>query len=189
MKSIFLGVVACVSLVAGASPALSADVFHSTWSGQTAAPSADATNPSVFDLSGVSSSDTPKADRFADLLRIAEAPAITIAPSVSRVVLTSQTIRKVGYGRVESIEIVTTPSGVYSSDGLASAHVLYPGIEVGPTASEGFATLFALIGSNWAPLRVIPAGSFVEFGSGYGTSFETDGRTTCLSGSNFRGCI
>lgn len=44
--------------------------------------------------------------------------------------LSSTTVRKVGYGQVTNVNIATTSTGTYSSDGLTSPHVLYPGIEV-----------------------------------------------------------
>ncbi len=55
---------------------------------------------------------------------------VTYSDGVSQEALTSTIVRKVGYGHVTNVKIVTTESGTYSSDGLISPHVLYPGITV-----------------------------------------------------------
>jgi hypothetical protein len=55
---------------------------------------------------------------------------IAYADSVSLEPVSSAIVRKVGYGHVREVNIATTTSGTYSSDGLVSPHVLYPGIEV-----------------------------------------------------------
>lgn len=54
---------------------------------------------------------------------------ITFDDSVSMDVKRTQVVKKIGYGRRSEITIVTTPSGTYSTDGLLSPHVQYPGIE------------------------------------------------------------
>ena len=42
------------------------------------------------------------------------------------------TVKKIGFGHKDTVTIVTTPSGVYSSDAITSPYVKYPGIEVTP---------------------------------------------------------
>lgn len=61
---------------------------------------------------------------------------IAHSPSVSLEPISATSVRKVGYGRVSEVNIATTSSGTYSSDGLVSPHVLYPGIEVSRAAPE-----------------------------------------------------
>jgi hypothetical protein len=61
---------------------------------------------------------------------------IVLGDGVSTDVQRSQTVRKIGYGYSRNVTIVTTPSGTYSSDGLLSPNVRYPGIEV--TAKRGW---------------------------------------------------
>lgn len=185
MRVLIIGLAIATAGLVGVSPALTEDFFQSGW-GDTApaiVSQVDLTNLGAKDL------DTPtEPDRFADLLRVDET-TVTVAPTVSRTVLSSQTIRKVGYGRVKTVEVVTTPSGVYSSDGIASPHVLYPGIETAPTARKGFETLFALLGGKWLPLSLGHAGSFTTYGSGYGTNYMSNGTSTCVSGKGYFGCI
>lgn len=55
---------------------------------------------------------------------------ITLGPGVSTDIQRTQTIRKIGYGYSSTVTVVTTPSGTYSTDGLLSPNVSYPGIEV-----------------------------------------------------------
>ncbi|RYE10597.1 MAG: hypothetical protein EOP22_04475 [Hyphomicrobiales bacterium] len=57
---------------------------------------------------------------------------IELDDSVSMDVQRTQTVRKIGFGRLSTVTIVTTPTGTYSSDALLSPNVRYPGIEVTP---------------------------------------------------------
>lgn len=61
---------------------------------------------------------------------------IAYADQVSLEPISSSIVRKVGYGHVREVNIATTSSGTYSSDGLVSPHVLYPGIEVNRVYDE-----------------------------------------------------
>ena len=53
--------------------------------------------------------------------------AIGIKPGVT-LEGTSVVVEKIGYGRTSFVTITTTPTGVYSSDGLASPNIRYPGV-------------------------------------------------------------
>lgn len=53
----------------------------------------------------------------------------TFDESVSADVQRTQVVTKIGHGRKSQVTIVTTPSGTYSTDGMLSPHVRYPGIE------------------------------------------------------------
>lgn len=57
---------------------------------------------------------------------------LTTADWVSLDPISSTTVRKIGYGRVTEVSIATTATGTYSSDGMVSPHVRYPGITVRP---------------------------------------------------------
>ena len=54
--------------------------------------------------------------------------AVATQPGIALTSDNEVTVRKVGYGRTSFVTIATTPSGVYSSDALASPHVRYPGV-------------------------------------------------------------
>ena len=78
---------------------------------------------------------------------------IVLGPGVSTEVQRSRTVRKIGYGYSSTVTVVTTPSGTYSTDGLLSPHVLYPGIEVTPKANP-------LDGGHWVSIE---RGSIIYF--------------------------
>jgi hypothetical protein len=56
--------------------------------------------------------------------------SVTYEDSVSREATAQTTVRKIGYGKTSIVNIITTASGVYSSDALTSPHILYPGVHV-----------------------------------------------------------
>ena len=53
----------------------------------------------------------------------------TIADGVSTEPLKAQTVSKIGFGQRTYVSVVTTSTGTYSTDGLASPYVRYPGID------------------------------------------------------------
>lgn len=83
-------------------------------------------------------------------------------PWVQSEVLEEVTVRKIGYGRTEFVRIVTTATGTYSSDGLASPHIRYPGIHPsrGYVAAEPFLALWD--GGRWVAIGTAGADSFAE---------------------------
>lgn len=85
---------------------------------------------------------------------------IDYAPWVSTDPLSSSTVKKIEAGRVTYVSITTTATGTYSTDGLTSKHIQYPGIEV-TEASEPHA--------NW--LSFWTNGSWYRFSSRAGNSF------------------
>lgn len=54
--------------------------------------------------------------------------AVANTPDVSLTPLSVTNVRKIGYGRTSIVAIRTTTTGTYSSDGLASPYVQYPGV-------------------------------------------------------------
>ena len=54
---------------------------------------------------------------------------IIVDDSVSTDVRRTQVVKKISHGRTSRVTIVTTPTGTYSTDGVVSPHVRYPGIE------------------------------------------------------------
>ena len=84
---------------------------------------------------------------------------VAIEPQIATEVLRSTRIKKIGFGRVEYVDIVETASGTYSTDAVESAHVRYPGIH-----SRGGTDAIALTAwstDGWELLRPVAAGSFV----------------------------
>ena len=79
----------------------------------------------------------------------------------------TSTVSKVGFGRVTTVRITTTASGVYSSDAMISPHIRYPGVHVQrvrpQTADAGGGSQLAYWspGYGWIPSPPLAAGSFV----------------------------
>lgn len=82
-------------------------------------------------------------------------PDWTIEPWVATEPLSQTTVRKIGYGRTEYVSIVTTATGTYSSDGLASRNVLYPGITENARPSS-----FRIVVRHDSGASVVRDGSF-----------------------------
>ncbi len=77
----------------------------------------------------------PSAQSLSQLLRVGKRSyQVNFDASVSTQVLSSNVIRKIEFGSL--VSVVSTPSGVYSTDGFASKNVLYPGVEVVEINSE-----------------------------------------------------
>ena len=82
---------------------------------------------------------------------------ISFDDTVSTEVLRTETVRKIGFGRVTDVWIATTGSGVYSSDAMVSPNIRYPGITVTPLEEVRTETI-ATEGGFWLRRS---AGSFV----------------------------
>ncbi|VAW22036.1 hypothetical protein MNBD_ALPHA11-887 [hydrothermal vent metagenome] len=79
----------------------------------------------------------PSAQSLSKLLRVGERTyQVNFDASVSTDVLSSNVIRKIEFGKESIVSVVSTPSGVYSTDGFASKNVQYPGVEVSEIISE-----------------------------------------------------
>lgn len=84
---------------------------------------------------------------------------VVIEPQVATEVLRSTRIKKIGFGRVEYVDIMETASGTYSTDAVESPHVRYPGIHA--RAGSDTIELAAWSADGWELLRPVAAGSFV----------------------------
>jgi len=60
----------------------------------------------------------------------------TLDDSVSTKAQRVDTVQKIGFGKRTIVAIVTTPSGTYSSDAIASPNIRYPGIDVTPKRDD-----------------------------------------------------
>jgi len=111
-------------------------------------------------------------------------PGWTVEDTVSTEVLSSQTVRKIEAGRTSFVTVATTPTGVYSSDGLTSGNVRYPGIHA---EAKGNDMLAVLTGGGWAMFMPVNAGSFahvIETGNG-GSVVTENGACHVINGSLF----
>lgn len=90
---------------------------------------------------------------------------ITFDESVSDEVKSTSTIRKISGGHASEVMVTTTPSGTYSTDGLLSPFVRYPGIDkrlkswARPRASYGYSSGSTAYG-HWSSYT---SGSFTYY--------------------------
>jgi hypothetical protein len=74
-------------------------------------------------------------------------------------VLRQSTVKKIGYGTTEFVHILETPSGTYSTDGLTSPNVEYPGVI--KHRKRGRIGLAYWSDGHWVLRKSMTAGSFV----------------------------
>ena len=96
-------------------------------------------------------------------------------------------VRKIGYGRTSFVTIATTPTGVYSTDGLASVHVRYPGVFTAPVRLAAFGgTIMAWSRlTGWETLPLVDAHSFGVLDT-YLPKRSRD--EVCVTGDQASGC-
>lgn len=155
---------------------------------------ADAVGNFIATAAQAQEADKPAID-FSKLVRVNEQDYhVSIGQQVATEVLSSTTIRKVGLGgMVSEVKVVRTPSGTYSTDGIASAHVLYPGITVTP--ADGDAAKAPAFGSywktgfGWMQLPINAKGSTITFGRVQGGGrYITSKERTCIRGPGYVTC-
>ena len=87
---------------------------------------------------------------------------VDYADWVSTDPLSSATIKKIEAGRVSHVSITTTATGTYSTDGLTSKHVLYPGIDV-TAMGPGSGTLVRYwTNGDWYSFKSRAGNSFIH---------------------------
>jgi hypothetical protein len=106
-----------------------------------------------------------------------------VQPGVSVEPIKETVVRKIGYGRSSFVNVMETASGVYSTDGLASPHIQYPGIvkEPEPSAAAG---LWYWSGRQWVASAPVGAGSFVSIIPFDGGSVLTTEDGNCVALKN-----
>ena len=93
---------------------------------------------------------------------------IELADTVSTEPLRTQYVKKIAGGRPSVVSIVTTGSGTYSSDGIVSPHVLYPGIDVSPKhGGPRFHMAMSTTPRGTFSWSVISSGSFTYYNSSF----------------------
>lgn len=104
---------------------------------------------------------------------------------VSTTPLQSWTVKKIEAGRVSHVKIVRTSTGTYSSDGLASRHIRYPGITI-PKSLDQF-SFSSWNNGQWSKVRAYSGNSYVSVSTV--RTHRGDVRTdTCISSASFLYC-
>lgn len=82
-----------------------------------------------------------------------------VDPGVSLEPIRQSTVKKIAFGRVSTVGIVETATGVYSSDALTDPHVRYPGITATPKYAAR--TMMYWNGHGWTRFWPRPGKSFI----------------------------
>lgn len=202
MKVQILATVAGLAVFAGFLPYVPASVLHGRWDDPQRYSAADLASSSMqtgiekgvrFFASGARADEvaTPTID-VSKLVKIGNSSYdISYDDSVSLNPINSSVVNKIGYGKSREVRIVTTSSGTYSTDGFASNHVLYTGVQVSRVAENDSPTgAFAWVsGQGWIGLNTVGKGSFSYFGDMNGGGFYVTGNNgTCYSGMGYSSC-
>lgn len=83
-----------------------------------------------------------------------------VEPGVSIEPVSESSIKKIGYGHTTYVDIMETASGVYSTDGLNSPNIQYPGITKEPKVAAAPILWFWSDG-HWSSVAAFSAGSTV----------------------------
>lgn len=88
---------------------------------------------------------------------------VDYADWVSTDPISSATIKKIEGGRVTYVSVTTTATGTYSTDGLTSRHVLYPGIDVTEVAPGAGNAISFWTNGHWYDFTSFAGNSFLRF--------------------------
>jgi len=88
--------------------------------------------------------------------------AVVVGPGVSTDVEHTSTISKIVHGHRSFVTVITTASGTYSSDGLASPYIKYPGIDVDPIR-QSYRGWAAPVGDSELGWTSVTSGSITYF--------------------------
>lgn len=129
-----------------------------------------------------------RADGFdpGNLVRFGEAPGVTLEDWVSTDPLETHTVKKIEAGRVSYVSITHTSTGTYSSDGLASPNVQYPGVIEANNPRSGF-SFSSWNDGQWTRLKTYSGNSYVSV-STYKTHRGETRTSTCVSTASFLHC-
>jgi hypothetical protein len=97
-------------------------------------------------------------------------------------------VKKIEAGRVTYVDIATTATGTYSTDGLTSRHVQYPGIEVEEVGTSRVTWFASWRNGRWVSFATAPGRSFVSVRGNDGTRYSSGPRGTCVSGRGYSFC-
>lgn len=102
--------------------------------------------------------------------------------SISTTPIRQSVVHKIGYGRSEMVQVVETASGTYSSDGLESPYVLYPGIRKQRSGGDVGLALWA--DGKWVVQNALTAGSFVTITRFDGGQLIVTDDSMCVTSSS-----
>ncbi|NMA99131.1 MAG: hypothetical protein GX970_13675 [Phyllobacteriaceae bacterium] len=115
------------------------------------------TAPATFADGGTGAIDPANLVKFNDRdYRVEYADWVSTDP------LSTARVKKIEAGKVSYVDITTTATGTYSTDGLTSAHIRYPGIDVEEVRPLPPSNRFAYwAGTHWVGFSGAGANSLV----------------------------
>lgn len=87
---------------------------------------------------------------------------VDYADWVSTDPLSSSVVKKIEAGKVSYVSITSTATGTYSTDGLTSKHVLYPGIDVTEVAPDGHNFVRLWTSAGWYQFTSRAGNAFIR---------------------------
>ena len=149
------------------------------------------TLPTILSLSAaalVLSLAAVRADGFdpSNLLILDEDTGVRYEDWVSTDPLDTQVIKKIEGGRVSYVTIKRTATGTYSSDGIESPHVQYPGV-IEPDNPRDRFSFSSWNNGQWTRLKTYSGNSYVSI-STYKTRRGETRTSTCISTASYWYC-
>lgn len=129
-----------------------------------------------------------RADGFdpSNLLIIGEDKGVTYEDWVSTDPLDTHTVKKIEGGRVSYVTITRTATGTYSTDGLDSPHIQYPGV-IEPANPRDRFSFSSWNNGSWTRIKTYSGNSYVSV-STYKTRRGETRTSTCISTASFWYC-
>ena len=129
-----------------------------------------------------------RADGFdpSKLLILDEDNGVRYEDWVSTDPLDTQVIKKIEGGRVSYVTIKRTATGTYSSDGIESPHVQYPGV-IEPENPRNRFSFSSWNNGSWTRLKTYSGNSYVSI-STYKTHRGETRTSTCISTASIWYC-
>lgn len=121
-----------------------------------------------------------------NLVRFSDLDGVTHEDWVSTDPISTAIVKKIEGGRVSYVSVTTTATGTYSTDGIASPNVQYPGVYENLGAQNGL-SFSSWNNGRWNNLRTYTGNSYVSV-STYKTHNGTTRTSTCISTASFWYC-
>ena len=120
------------------------------------------------------------------LVRYGEDHGVSYEDWVSTDPVSSATIKKIEGGKVTYVTITQTATGTYSTDGMESAHIQYPGVTK-PDNSRNRFSFSSWSNGHWSRISTYNGNSYVSV-STYKTHRGQTRTSTCISTASFWYC-
>jgi hypothetical protein len=121
-----------------------------------------------------------------NLVRFGNAQGVTYEDWVSTDPIETHQIKKIEGGNVSYVTVVRTATGTYSTDGFASPHVQYPGVNA-PANPRNHFSFSSWNNGRWSSFSTYSGNSYVSVSTHKTHRGETR-TSTCVSTASFWYC-